>query len=143
MGPGAFVSVLLPLFAQTPTELWLDNIKLESHEYSKARRGEKMFQGDSEDKDMRATNKIKKYSKLILDPTYATLNKEAEKDLITYMPDVYSRIIQDTDQKSRNYLNLRGTLAKPFEKVGSHNASDRKESKQLDWSVLRTIPNFD
>lgn len=85
--PGIIPQAILPLFEVIPTNTWLTRMKQEVNHYSKAR-GMKnyIFQGDSEDKDARATLRIKQYSEEILDKSYSQLEHNAVISLSRVLP---------------------------------------------------------
>jgi len=90
--PGYFPLVLLPLFGVSPVPTaWQARIKVESEFYSKGRGGKKVFRGDSEDKDGRATEDIQKYADLILQPSYDELNRKAVEAFKSVAPHLHSR----------------------------------------------------
>lgn len=93
--PGYVPLVLLPLFGVRPVPTaWLARIKAESEYYSKGRGGKKVFRGDSEDKDGRATEGIQKYADLILQPSYEELNRRAVEALKSVAPELYASAVQ-------------------------------------------------
>jgi len=102
--PGYVPLVLLPLFGVRPVPTaWLVRIKAESEYYSKGRGGKRMqqvFRGDSEDKDGRATESIRKYADLILLPSYEELNRKAVEALKSVAPELYARVVQQDQSPS-------------------------------------------
>lgn len=91
--PGVVARVLLPMFGISPNEKWLEKMKIESTHYSKARGGmSKLFFGDSEDKEQRATHDIQKFSKIILEPTYVELMKYSLQGFLNASPKEMSKV---------------------------------------------------
>lgn len=68
--PGIIGQVILPLTGFQPSSSWLFRMQTESTNYSKGKSKTKVFSSDSSDKEIRATEEIKKYSEIILDQTY-------------------------------------------------------------------------
>lgn len=82
--PGSVPRVLLPSFGVEPSEYWLSKMAVESKSYSKGRNVPKLFFGDSEDKEERATAAIQQFSNSILQSSYeemAAISTAALKSL--------------------------------------------------------------
>lgn len=88
--PGYVPRVLLPHFSVNPVpEYWLDQIAAEAAFYSKGRKMERKFHGDSEDKESRSTSEIRKYASSILNASYVKLNELAFESLKGFHPRKY------------------------------------------------------
>ena len=82
--PGSIPRVLLPSFGVEPSDYWLSKMAVESKSYSKGRNVPKLFFGDSEDKEERATAAIQQFSNSILQSSYeemAAISTAALKSL--------------------------------------------------------------
>ena len=91
--PGAVARLLLPSFGIEPNEHWLTRMAAESKQYSKSRGTvAKLFLGDSEDKEERATQGIQKVSKLILEPTFDQMEKISTDGLQAISPQLFSKM---------------------------------------------------
>lgn len=81
--PGIIPRVVLPFFGYDPTENQLSKMEDEAKHYSKSRNSAfRLFFGDSEDKDTRATQSIQKFAESILEPTYEKLNNLAVEAVV-------------------------------------------------------------
>jgi Cupin-like domain len=105
--PGIVGSTLLPAFGVQPTKQWLTKMATESQHYSKGKGDSKIFQGDSEDKDSRATDKIQKFAASILAPTFDKLTKLSEESFSRAAPALFSQIPSDASgtHKDWKFLN--------------------------------------
>jgi hypothetical protein len=91
--PGAVARLLLPSFGIEPNEHWLTRMAAESKQYSKSRGSvAKLFLGDSEDKEERATQGIQKVSKLILEPTFDQMEKISADGLRAVSPSLFAKM---------------------------------------------------
>ena len=82
--PGVIPRVVLPLFGvkNVPNE-WMRSMEMETKFYSKSRKGSKStFNGDSEDKDKRATAEIRTAAEAILAPTFEKMTQFAKKSVL-------------------------------------------------------------
>lgn len=68
--PGVISILLLPIFGIKPTKHWLLKMKSESTNYSKGKLTTTAFTGDSEDKESHATDAIKSFADLLLNPSF-------------------------------------------------------------------------
>ncbi len=95
--PGSVPKVLLPLFGVEPTDVWLAKMAESATKYSKGRGGsrDKIFTGDSQDKDTRATDEIVRNANLILQPTYEKMEAIAVGILQSRFPSLYAAGVGD------------------------------------------------
>ena len=114
--PGILPRVVLPMFGVEVSQKWLSKMQSESKQYSKGHGESTTFQSDSADKDDRATENIKLYSKMILDPAYDEMVKFGAQGLQSANPEQFKRISWES---------------------GSDNLD------KLDWKSLKSIPNID
>lgn len=94
--PGSIPNVLLPLFGvEHISKSWLDKITVESKQYSKSRGSSyRLFFGDSQDKDERATENIRLYANEILNPTFEVLNQKSKEAIQLFKPDLFNLITE-------------------------------------------------
>ena len=90
--PGSVARLLLPSFGVEPSSHWLSKMAVESKSYSKGRGDSKIFFGDSEDKDERATSAIQLYSTSILKPTYDKMAAISANSLKQLSPSLFNQI---------------------------------------------------
>ena len=90
--PGSIARVLLPSFGLEPSDHWLSKMAIESKSYSKGKGHSKLFFGDSEDKDQRATAEISKFSNSILQPTFEKMRAVSTNALKLLAPLLFEKI---------------------------------------------------
>lgn len=93
--PGYTAHVMLPFFGIDPLpERWLAKMEQESDFYSKGRGvlSKRVFEGDSEDKDTRATDSINKYADELLSESFQLLNQKSVEGMRQAFPDVFSKL---------------------------------------------------
>ena len=90
--PGSIARVLLPSFGVEPSDHWLSKMAVESKSYSKGKGYSKLFFGDSEDKDQRATQEISKFSNSILQPTFEKMTAVSTNGLKLLAPLLFEKI---------------------------------------------------
>lgn len=90
--PGIVATGLLPLFGVYPSDEWVAKMKIESQQYSKSRTPHQTFEGDSKDKEERATESIVLYADKILQPTYKRMNSLSVEIMKGVFPELYSKI---------------------------------------------------
>lgn len=103
--PGVVPLVLLPLFGVQPTAEWLEKMKSESGFYSKGREKERIFKGDSQDKDERATQAIQKYAKEILLTTFDKLTEASIDALQRFSPTSLAKV-STSEAEGKNWAPL-------------------------------------
>jgi hypothetical protein len=86
--PGVLPRAFLPMIGVQMSQSWLRKMSSESTMYSKGRGDSRTFEGDSQDKDKRATAQIQQYAKIILDPAYNELLRAGAQALRTASPDL-------------------------------------------------------
>jgi hypothetical protein len=105
--PGIVPRAILPMFGVDPYAGWLTKMEQESKQYSKGRGGNtKIFKGDSQDKDERATRAIQKYAKAILEPTYTKLLTASEESLKGAAPQEYAGLTAAENGASKDWKPL-------------------------------------
>ena len=105
--PGIVPRAILPMFGVDPYPGWLTKMEQESKQYSKGRGGNtKIFKGDSQDKDERATRAIQKYAKAILEPTYTKLLTASEESLKGAAPQEYAGLTAAENGASKDWKPL-------------------------------------
>ena len=106
--PGSVARLLLPSFGVEPSSHWLSKMAVESKSYSKGRGDSKIFFGDSEDKDERATSAIQKYSTSILKPTYDKMAAISANSLKQLSPSLFNQIsVRRGDEVTVNWGSLK------------------------------------
>jgi hypothetical protein len=79
------------MFGIKPSSEWLKKMKSESENYSKGKSVTKKFEGDSEDKEERATASIQKYATSIMQDTYVEMLKISEQALKSIDPNIFDK----------------------------------------------------
>jgi hypothetical protein len=113
---GAIPRVMLPMFGVFVDSYWLAKMSEVTSFYSKGRKQKREFTGDSHDKDKRSTTEIQKYAKLILSPTFTTLEN-------AYVDAIVRLGFTETDIPAANTQSVGGTA-----------------EMIRNWSVLKTMP---
>lgn len=91
--PGIIPRLLLPLFnVSAVSDEWLRSMAEEASYYSKGRKNVRIFTGDSEDKDSRASPEIRYFAKAILAPTYSRLARASAEALQRMAPEIYATL---------------------------------------------------
>jgi hypothetical protein len=120
--PGIVPSALLPLFGVYPSDSWVAKMKVESTQYSKSRSSNKLFTGDSQDKEQRATENIVIFSQKILQPTFERMNDISLGIMKTVFPHLYSHMVNpDTGAASWNAINQ---IQNPSSGIGREDAGN-------------------
>ena len=104
--PGIVPRAILPMFGVEPYPAWLANMEETSKQYSKGRGGNKVFKGDSKDKDERATSAIQQYAKTILEPTYSKLQSLSEESLKAAAPKEFALLPAAANGESKDWKPL-------------------------------------
>ena len=124
--PGVVPRALLPLFGiRAVPASWLDSMAIESKSYSKARASRKEeFTGDSTQKDLGATDTIRKYAEAILQPTFIKLT--------IYSKDALEAIMSSEEFDTIEKVSLAGSIS------AGHEATPGDE--YIDWGKLAVMP---
>jgi len=85
--PAAVPKTILSLFGVDVSPSWLIRMEEESNFYSKARKKDTTFAGDSEDKDKRASDQLKLWAKRLLDPAYKEMSQIAVEAALKVAPE--------------------------------------------------------
>ena len=93
--PGIIPKVILPMFGVSPSEEWVRRMAIESGSYSKKNIKSKKFEGDSEKKERKASDKVNKYAEEILEPTYQKMLKMTLESIKSVTPGLYEEFIKD------------------------------------------------
>lgn len=104
--PGIVARAVLPMFGVAPHAAWLTKMALESQHYSKGRGSSKIFSGDSQDKDERATKAIVKYASSILLPAYDKLVALSEESLRAAAPKEFALLTPAADGEGKDWKVL-------------------------------------
>ena len=106
--PGIVAHTMLPLFGVSPSESWLNKMKEESKHYSKSRGSiYRLFFGDSEDKESRATESIQLYANRILQPSYTKLLQIAKLNIALVSPEQYESLIDPEDPEKVRWDHIK------------------------------------
>uniref|UniRef100_A0A7S3GTU2 JmjC domain-containing protein n=1 Tax=Spumella elongata TaxID=89044 RepID=A0A7S3GTU2_9STRA len=119
--PGFVPQILLPLFRINPLPpSWLQKITDESNFYSKSRGAKiRVFQGDSKDKDTRATEQIQLYAEKMLSPSYALLEEKARLSLQAVDPS-FVKTVTSKNNVAESEFNWK--MVSPLPSVAEHRA---------------------
>lgn len=90
--PAAVPKIILPLFGTDVSPKWLIRMEEESNFYSKARKKDRTFEGDSEDKEKRATDEIKLWANRLLDPIYREMSEIAVEAASNVVPNEVNQL---------------------------------------------------
>lgn len=104
--PGIVPRAVLPMFGVNPYPAWLAKMEQESKQYSKGRGKSKVFEGDSADKDERATKAIQKYANAILQPTFEKLVAISEESLKAAAPKEHALLKPTGEDGSKDWTVL-------------------------------------
>ena len=116
--PGAVPNLLLPMFGVSVSRVWLETMARETRIYSKSRGVAKVFNGDSEDKQLRATAEIAHSAAVLMQPQFEAMEKAALKALKKYFPHLYEDVT--ASGSGSNGVNKGATLP--------------------NWKAIKTIP---
>jgi len=116
--PGIVPRALLPLFKIDPDEAWLRKMDAESRVYSKGKGATTVFKSDSRDKEVRATDAINRYAKMILDPSYDAMLEIGLHSLHAVSPDSYHAL----------------AAASPGGSIS--------DGHLVDWKLLKVVPEY-
>ena len=104
--PGIVARAVLPMFGVAPHAAWLAKMAVESQHYSKGRGNTKIFSGDSQDKDERATKPIVKFATSILMPSYEKLVTLSEESLRAAAPREFALLVPTADGTGQDWKVL-------------------------------------
>jgi hypothetical protein len=113
--PGAVGRALLPLFGVYPDKKWLTKMTEESKVYSKGKGKTNSFSSDNKDKEDHATDAIELYANSILDKKYVKMATIGLDSLQVISPESYDLMIN----------------------------GERPDVRSVDWTLLKTVPDFD
>jgi hypothetical protein len=123
--PGIIPSVVMPLFGVNPSDGWVNKMADESTQYSKGRGGSKsgVFTGDAEKKDAGASDSIRKWADLILQPSYEKLSWYAEESASS----VGTVTLKRNEDKTITWSDLKNIDTKAISRKARSVSSPKKE----------------